>query len=170
MTYSKENAREVLKEISNGPEKEYFEAIVDETLPQYYFNELQILLLYSDKLPKQVLVDISHPDYPLMKCRGNVIIGIGLKLQKLLADNMVEDERVVDVVNKYKKHNWNFQKGSKCEYWTSRSEINLINRTLKTVTTHIKDKYGLNSDSGTIQRKFEDRLAETRKIWKIPKP
>jgi len=135
MAYSKEHARDILKEISNGPEKEYFEAIVNETLPQYYFNELQILLLYSDKLPRHILVDISHPDYPFMKCRGTAIIGI--------------------------------QKGSKGEYWTSRKEINLINRTLKTVTTHIKDKYGLEHDSDSIRKKFEDRLSEARKPWLV---
>jgi len=168
MAYSKESARGILEKISkDAPMREYFEAIVNETLPQYYFNELQILLLYSDKLPRHILADIWHPDYPFMKCRGNVIIGIGLKLQGLIRDNIVEDESVVDVVNKYKKYNWNFQKGSKGEYWTSRKEISLINRTLKTVTTHIKDKYELEHDPDSIRKKFEDRLSEARKPWLV---
>ena len=167
MAYSKEHARDILKEISNGPEKEYFEAIVNETLPQYYFNELQMYLLYSDKFPHHILADIRHPDYPFMKCRGTAIIGIGLKLQGLIRDNIVEDQSVVDVVSKYRAHDWSFQKGSKGEYWTSRKEINLINRTLKTVTTHIKDKYGLEHDSDSIRKKFEDRLSEVRKPWLV---
>jgi hypothetical protein len=41
-----------------------FEAVINDTLPQYYANRLYIFSLCSDELPA-TLVGPWHPDYPL---------------------------------------------------------------------------------------------------------
>ena len=166
MHSAKERACEVLEGMPDGyVTRPYFEAMASETLPKYYFDELQIRLLYSDELPNRRSVAEWHPDYPLMKCRRNVIFGISMTLQDLMRHKIVEDPGIVGVIETFKGYDWNCQKHLKDERWTSREEIVLINRTLKTVTGHIKDKYGLKEDHDSIRKKYKERLAEERKTW-----
>jgi hypothetical protein len=166
MALTKERALEVLNgNPDNSLPFPYLEAIANETLPQYYFDEIQIHKLYSDELPEHKLVAEWHTEYPLMKCRGNVIIGIGATFQGLLNDKIVEDQEIVNSIKRFRGYDWEFQKGYKGEYWTSREEINFINKTLRTVAIHIKNKYRLEDNTDSIQKKYKDRLTETRKSW-----
>ena len=157
--YTKEEARNALKIMEMGkgiPQvaKDLFQAVIDETLPQFYLGRL-LHLRYdlSDELPEPD-VPKDHPDYkelrlefrvnnPQMKCRGNYIVSISLTLQSVIGQEVLTAPEYVDLVEEYKTRKWNAFRGAKGEYWTLPEEIQLINSTLETVIAGIKDKYGL---------------------------
>lgn len=167
MRISRERASELLEAIPDMVGREYFEAIAEGTLPQYFLELFQTLQLFSDDLPGERLVAEWHPDYPYMKCRGNCIISVNLSLSRAVADRIIKDDGVVGKVSRFGEHEWNFQKGSKGEYWTQPEEIDLINDTLDTVISHLNKEYELNDNREVVEQKFQVQLAKTRKGWGV---
>ncbi|MBN2367411.1 hypothetical protein JXC34_00205 [Candidatus Woesearchaeota archaeon] len=137
--YDKIRARQVLDEIREredlvGPIIDYFEALVDESLPPYYLDRFHVYRYeYSDDLPEPDFPK-DHPDYvffrlkfseerPQMKCRGQVITGISVTLQSVITAEVLTDLDIVELIEQYKTKDWNAFKGRKGEYWTSEEEI-----------------------------------------------
>jgi len=148
-------------------DRKYLEAIVNETLPQHFLDICQWFQLYSDDLPGERLVDIWHPDYPMMKCRGSVISGISMTLRRAVKDSVIKSSDIIKKMEDYQKHDWNFQKGAKGEYWTSLEEIDLINDTLDTVIEHLKQEYTLKDNIDSLKQKFQEVLVQRRQDWEV---
>ncbi len=168
MITRRERAIEVLQEHPGIlPDREYYEAIVNETLPQFHLDRFQWFQLHSDALPGERLVDIWHPDYPMMKCRGSVIFKISLGLYRAVEDKVIKSRDVINSVEDYRAYDWNFQKGSKGEYWTSPEEIELINNTLAAVIGYLKQEYALKDNIESLKQKFQAELIRRRQIWEV---
>lgn len=147
--------------------REYLEAIVNETLPQYYLDKLLWYQLYSDDLPRERSVDIWHPDFPMMKCRGSVITSIDQELGGGVNDRVIKSSEVIDRVRSYREYDWNFRKGANREFWTSPEEIDLINNTLIAVIAYLKQEYILSDNINSIKQRFQEVLIQRRKVWDV---
>jgi len=166
MVSRRERAFEVLKDHTDDfIGRKYIEAIANETLPQYFLDRFQWFHLYSDDLPGERLVDVWHPDYPLMKCRGNVIYGISGELRNSVKDGVIKSSDIIDKVEYYRKYNWNFQKEAKGEYWTNQEEIDLINGTLEAVIGYLKQNYSVKDNIELLKIRFQEDLIHVRKMW-----
>lgn len=163
MITRRERAIEVLQgKTGDIVDREYFEAIANETLPQYFLDRFQWYKLYSDDLPGERLVDIWHPDFPMMKCRGSIIFGISGELTTAVKDKVIKSNEIIGMVKYYKKYDWNFQKEAKGEYWTSSEEIDLINNTLEAVIKHLNQEYKLEDNIDSIKQEFQKVLIQRR--------
>jgi hypothetical protein len=138
------------------PCKDYFEAIVNNQLPKYYLEQLLEKRSYSDDLPEPAIspdhpnykferlaARDNHPAYPKLKCRGNAICEISMTLRASVDDKVVTGEEALKAIDDFMSHDWNYCKGGKGENWTTPEEIQLINKTLDTVISCIKDDYKL---------------------------
>ena len=103
--------RRGLRTLRKSGENEYnlvspvFEATLNGTLPQYCLRELKRYKNYSDALPyhedkltRQALL-WNDPKYPDFKCRGNIIMGISLALQKPVYEGVAKDPAVILAIN-----------------------------------------------------------------------
>lgn len=166
MSSKKEWATQALATGDFGPmDVEYVEALAFDKLPQYYVDTFDFYKLYSDELPQGELVGEWHPSYPMMKCRGNVIFGIGMALSSAVSDGILKNEDELKVVNFYKKYDWKYLQGSKGKVWTTVAEIELINKTLDFVTQRIKSNFGVINREEEIGLKFQKELLERRKKY-----
>ncbi len=167
MATKRERALEVIQNTEGDfPGKEYLEALVNDTLPRYFLDIFQTFRFYSDDLPKDMARE-WHPDYPWMKCRGNVITSISISLFKAVNDGVIKDKEVVDLISYFRGRDWNFEKGQKGECWTSQEEIELINVTLDAVIGVLVREYGLVNNVDEIKSKFEEELVQERKRWSV---
>lgn len=161
-----ERAKKILNEQpADFPLKDYLEAMVNETLHLYYSDRLKILRMYSDDLPTGVLVGPWHPKYPMMKCRGNVIVGVGGTIQTAVNDGVVKNKDVVAKLKYYRTHDWNYAKGAKGEFWTLPEEINLINNTLDSMVNYIDREYGIEDRTSFLDEKFQELLNHARESF-----
>ena len=160
MRYTYARAVEIMKEDKGKvtPHNEIFKAIVDGKLPQYYLNKLVSFRAYSNDLPGPRLVGEWHPHYPLMKCRGNVITAISLAIQGAVEQGLIDDERIISLINDFRHYKWNVFEG-KYTSWTTSEEIKFMNDTLDVVINHLCDKYGLKKP----EIDFATLLAEQRR-------
>ncbi len=166
MDSKKEWAIKALQEDNFGfLDRDYVEALANETLPKYYHDIFGFFRLHSDDLPKKGLVGEWHPHYPLMKCRGNVIIGISLSLRGAVTDGVFTEPDDLSVVEYFRNYNWTFQTGAKGEVWTSRYEIEFINTTLDFAMSRIRERYGVKHDQESVQKKFFDELKRRRESY-----
>ncbi len=155
--YTKEEVKEVLdkyKDREIGSIKLYFQAILDERLPEYYLDELSNYRFnYSDETPEPD-VPKDHPDYKFLrlqfregndkiKCRCHAMIGISASLEGIIEDEILTEQEHIDLINQYKTRDWNAFKGGKGEFWTSPEEISFINSTLDIMIASIKKVYQL---------------------------
>ncbi len=146
---SPERAREALEEHpgASGWYRKYFESVVNGTMHEYYLSRLlNYRTNYSDDLPEvdvRELAGISSDGSSFTndnyKCRGNVIMGIGLDLSGAVKRGVLEGEHILKAVEEFKKHDFRFNHGE----FTTRDEINLINRTLDSAISYIAEKYYL---------------------------
>jgi hypothetical protein len=165
MTTRRERTIEILQEEIDPASREYFEAIVNETLPQYYLDCFRSHKLWSDDLPGKRLVGVWHPDYPLMKCRGNFVWGLSGALRGAIGNKVVKSSEVIKKVKDFVKHDWNCFKGRKGEYWTQPEEISLINDTLDFVITYLNQEYKLEDNTDLLKQKFSEEMVRVRKLW-----
>lgn len=155
MKCSKEKAKSILDQDINPEERIYFESILNDQLPQYYFEELsKYRFNYSDELPEPN-VPVTAPDYkklklefrvknPKMKCRAHCIVGISLTLQGINEERVLNSLEYKKIIRNYRFYDWNAFKGAKGEFWTSPEEIQFINKTLDKTLNLIKSKYNFN--------------------------
>ncbi len=122
----------------------HLRAIIDGTLAEYYITLLKDSKDYSDELPQGRSVGPWHPDFPFMKCRGNIITSISLLLQGVIGDGIIHDESVINIIEQYVTHEWNAFRGKK--YWTTPEEIQLINDTIDAVIACIEQTHTLDQD------------------------
>ncbi len=73
----------------------------------------------------------------------NVIIRMSLELQGMIKDEVLTDQKSKEIVEAFRTRKWNAFKGSKGEYWTSKEEIDYMNKTLDTVIASIRETYNL---------------------------
>lgn len=163
-----ERAKEILNEQpAEFPMREYFEALANESLQQYYLDRFKVFQLYSDLLPGEKLVGLWHPDYPMMKCRGTCVTGIGFDLKLAISDKVIKSKEIIEKADFFRNYNWNFQKGKKGEYWTTPEEIVLINNTLDPVAEYLNGEYTLKDNGDLLKTKFQEILIEARKYSNI---
>ena len=166
MSSKKEWATQALVTRDFGPmDIEYVEALAFDKLPQYYADSFDFFKMYSNELPSKEVVGEWHPSYPMMKCRGNVIVGIGVSLASAVTDGVLSDQDETEVVDHYRNYNWTFQQGSKGEVWTTQYEIELINKTLEFVSNKIKTKFDIQDKTHELKSKFAKELLERRKSY-----
>lgn len=129
--YSKEIAIQVLEKNLDIPEglKEYFGAIRDDTLPQYYLKELLIKRNdYSDETPP---VDVRSliPDSERLtrfKCQGNYVLGLCLTLKTAMEDGVVSDSGTKREIDQFLASDLNFKVGDPA----NQQRIGRINKVL----------------------------------------
>lgn len=126
----------------------FYESVINNRLPQHYYDELKKRRNYSDDLPfhedafERLELALNHPEYPFLKCRGNTIVGIGLKLTSAIDERIIKDPSVIAAILDFRQHDWNAFKG-KGKYWTTPAEIEYINKTLDLVIDCLKRTYNL---------------------------
>jgi len=140
-----EVAARVLEENEHLPSPllDRFRAIVDGNLPRYYHEELMRKRAYSDYCQPGRLVAEWHQDYPHMKCRVGVIVGIGLDLQSMISEEVITDDGLKEKIRQFLSRDWEGQKGAKGQFWTTGEEIDLINDMLDDTMVYLKRTYGL---------------------------
>lgn len=107
--YSKEQAIDALQRYQDHNHflREYLEAIVNATLPQYYLTEfLRKKNEYLDDLP-----DVPVSTLPItqgkeggkviFKCQGNYVVGLILDLKTALNDKVIDDPTIIDAINSF---------------------------------------------------------------------
>jgi len=132
--YSREAVIRALEENPNmsGTIKRYFEAIRDNTLPEFYREELQNKRdNYLDETPpvdvRTIITDTDN--LTRYKCQGTYVVGLCLTLKGALADGVVTNGRTQKEVLQFLSSDLNFQVGDPL----NQSRISSINRVLNTM-------------------------------------
>ena len=146
---------------------DFFEALRDGELPTYCCQRLALFKLYSDDLPGPILVDERHPDYPQMKCRGNIIMGIALELSKCVEQEVVIDPSLITSIDSFVHRQWNAFRGNKGEYWTTQEEIDLMNTMLDRVISNIETTYGVKTDWEKARQRLDEERKRRRKAYGV---
>lgn len=161
MRMTVEKAREILLTKDDPLDREYYEAVINNTLSQYYAGRLYISSLCSNDLPEE-LVGPWHPDYPFVKCRGNFIAGLRARLNKMIDDQVVIDRDFVYLAQDFIHYPWEY--GLR---FTNRDEIKMINATLNIVLNYLVETYGLTLDRPALQQKFKELKHKARAEWGV---
>src|SRR3989338_2767187 len=142
-----EDAVRVLEENHKLPPEilEIYAAIRDGNLPRYYWGELKRKMAYSDDVLPGRLAGDWHPNYPNMKCRRNVIFGIGIDLQAMVEEEIITDDSLKEKIRQFVSRQWESQRGGKGKFWTTPEEILLINSMLDHAISYLQRTYGLES-------------------------
>jgi len=168
MKYTPEDARKMLMEdVGDVPEREFFEALRDEKLPDFFCQRLAFFRLYSDDLPGSQLVGEWHPDFPQMKCRNIVIGAIMHYIECCVEYNIVTDADLTASMVEFTKTQWHSNKGSQRENWTTREEIDLMNATLDRVISAIETTYGITTDWEKARQRLDEERKIRRKEWGV---
>jgi hypothetical protein len=160
MKYTLEQARRVLQDVPDPPDRDFWEALRDGELPTHFCQTLARFRLYSDDIPGPQLVDASHPDFPAMKCRGRVIIGIRHQLESCVTYNVVTDLELKTSINDFMVGPWNAFTGKREERWTTPEEIERINGMLDRVLSYFEKTYGIKPDWEKAQREVDQQRHE----------
>lgn len=114
--YSVETVTRALRVNPNMPDgiREYFEAVKNRTLPQYYRKEIQREKDdYSNEIPP-VDVRTMIPDTERLtkyKCQGNYVLGLCLTLRGVINDEVITDRGVQIDIEQFLSSDLNFQVG-----------------------------------------------------------
>ena len=165
MKYSPEMARYLFAVNSEKSWQDFFEALRDGELPTYYCQKFAFKRLFSDDLPYHRLVDSWHPDFPEMKCRGMKIIGRVRELRQCKEQEVIKDPDVINYLDLFINREWNFSRGSRGQYWTTREEIDLINTTLDRVIHSIETTYGITTDWEEARKMLHEERGISRKAY-----
>lgn len=145
MPITKKQAIRVLKNNQNlGQNLEsFFNAIIYAKLPQHYLERFRhykghsdVLISDYDSYVKQIYSGKEN-----FKGRVNVIIGISLELDSIVDQGIVKDERLLAHIKYFRGRDWNAERGKKGEYFTTPTELRLINTMLDTVIEYLKATY-----------------------------
>ncbi|KKU20499.1 MAG: hypothetical protein UX31_C0038G0002 [Candidatus Nomurabacteria bacterium GW2011_GWA1_46_11] len=134
----------------------------DTELPSYYCQKLAALKLCSDELPRK-LVGMWHPDFPFMKCRGNVIASIGQSLNMSVHQGIIADQNLKASIEEFVQYPWNAFDRDQGVKKTTHKEIQLMNGMLDTVIGYIEMTYKVTTDWESARRKLEYERKEVRK-------
>jgi len=167
MKYTPEDARRLFADDDVGDilERDLLEALRDGKLPDFFCQKLVFFRLYSDDLPGSQLVAEWHPDFPQMKCRNIVIGAIVHYIQCCVEYNIVTDADLTASMREFTNIQWNSDKGSQREHWTTQEEIDLINTTLDHVISSIETTYGILTDWEKARQRLDEERKTRRKSW-----
>ncbi|HWA51883.1 MAG TPA: hypothetical protein VG895_02430 [Patescibacteria group bacterium] len=128
--------------------------------PQYYVDRLYMFGLFSDDLPNE-RVGVWHPDYPMMKCKGNTICGLMATLCNLQDSGLLTDRRDNKVIQYFIDYPWDFDR------FTTVEEIEMINVTLGLVGNYLINRYQLNLDKTKLNQEFVSLKRTLRANWGV---
>jgi hypothetical protein len=122
--------------------KRYIESRKTGTLPKFYLNILTYMRdNYRDDLPDESVHTLTRVNEEgrfvgdNFKCRGNFIFGLSGWLQGPIRDGVITNPQVIEKINNFRSHDFRYSHGE----FTTREEINLINKVLEEVISHLDD-------------------------------
>ena len=139
--------------------REYFEAIRDVTLPQFFLRKLQAYKKREDTILKPD-IDSDHPDYRItrlnltehaeytdgrkFKYTAGTIRGISSKLRLAMQHGIIQDPAVIAACEQFRSHDWNaLRRAKKGTFWTTPEEITYMNQVLDLVINHLQETHGI---------------------------
>lgn len=130
----------VLRESPDIPSvvREYLEAILSGTLPEYYLKRLITFRDgYSSELPAvdvRTLPQVTKSNTHTFKCQTNVMIGITQTLRSVVDDGVVTSNKTKEAIINFLESDLNFQVGDS----NNQARMDRVNDILDKVISEIR--------------------------------
>ena len=149
--FTKEQALQALTSFPENPSRSLFEAIIHDTLPQYFYKEMFSLRYdYSDELPNtdvRFLIDLSaqlsngHYQTLCYKCQTNYLRAFVRTLTNVLEYQLINDPEITAAVTTFIEDPNNLQ-GFEIGHPANANRIVSMNQVLDQVIGGFQNQYG----------------------------